>query len=120
MNEKIVLVRVGERGPGGAFNRFDYAAFDGVDPKPSIQGIIQFQDGDPAVVGVNGVTMEVLLSVIVDRLKDYEAGPFACEENHRAISLLDRALSNMKKRSHRVGREAMMAKQQAASGPPQY
>ena len=46
---------------------------------------IMFQSGVIPEVGINGVTPEVLLEVIIDRFEGYQSGPFACEENDRAI-----------------------------------
>jgi len=40
----------------------------------------------------NGVTNEVLLAIILDRLEGFQSGPFACDENATALTLCGGAL----------------------------
>jgi hypothetical protein len=47
---------------------------------------IQFQNGPIAEAGVNGITQEVLLAIVADRLRSFQAGPYACQENADALS----------------------------------
>ncbi len=41
---------------------------------------ITFQNGPVQEAGVNGVFMEDVIDVLVDRLQNYQAGAFACKE----------------------------------------
>lgn len=52
---------------------------------------IQFQNGPIAEAGVNGLTQEVLLAIVVDRLRSFQAGPFACRENALALTKIEEA-----------------------------
>ncbi len=66
-----------------------------VNPDGSIVGdlcYIPFQNSPIKEVGVNGVTQEALLAVVIDRLRSFQAGPFACAENALALSHCEQAL----------------------------
>lgn len=49
---------------------------------------VVFQRGPIKVDGPNGITHEVLLSILIDRLAGFQVGPHACDENLRALRLL--------------------------------
>jgi hypothetical protein len=66
---------------------------------------LTFQRGAVHEFGRNGLTNEVLLAVIIDRLEGFQEGPHACLENSQAIAHLRYALGLMRKRSER--REAV-------------
>ena len=53
---------------------------------------LNFQDGPIGEVGVNGITHEALLAVLIDRLRGFQDSPFACSENAHALSKLEHAL----------------------------
>ena len=58
---------------------------------PSIRGMgevveqpfirIVYQSGFPKDVGVNGCRVEDVIDVAIDRIREYQAGALACEEN---------------------------------------
>jgi hypothetical protein len=52
---------------------------------------LNFQNGPIAEAGVNGITHEALLAILVDRLQDFQVGPFACRENALALTKLQEA-----------------------------
>lgn len=41
---------------------------------------------------VNGLTNEVLLAVLIDRLQGFQKGPFSCRENALALTKLEEGL----------------------------
>lgn len=49
---------------------------------------VVFQRGPIKEAGTNGVTQEVLLAILIDRLRGFQAGAYACDENHRALLAL--------------------------------
>lgn len=51
-----------------------------------------FQNGPIKEVGINGVTHEALLAIVIDRLSAFQAGPYACLENHVALAHCEDAL----------------------------
>ncbi len=62
---------------------------------------ISFQT-QPLEKGVNGVTNEDLLAVMIDRLKCFQKGPGACKENEEALGLLKAALVVFNSRAARM------------------
>jgi hypothetical protein len=53
---------------------------------------ICFQNGPINEVGINGVTHEALLAVLIDRLRCFQAGPYACRENALALTNIEQGL----------------------------
>lgn len=49
--------------------------------------------------GPNGISMESLLAVVIDRLQCLQKGPTACRENSIAITYLENSLMWMQKRT---------------------
>lgn len=99
-NNLNAVYRDGNPGPGGAYHEYDiYAAGD--DPEngnPLI--VIQFQKGprnDPDAR--NGVLDGDLLEIVRDRLRAFQAGPFATKENACALTHIEEALMWMNKRA---------------------
>lgn len=97
-NDKIVITVTDEPGAGGANHRYELSGFDPTsnpsytDHHPHAGDVILFQNGPIAEAGVNGVTQEVLLAIVIDRLRSFQAGAYACRENGRALILLEDAL----------------------------
>lgn len=63
---------------------------------PGITGgslTISFQGGPVNAdgSGINGVTNEILLAILADRLRGFQTGPFACRENEQAITKIEEA-----------------------------
>lgn len=50
-----------------------------------------FQNGPIAEVGVNGITHEALLAILIDRLEHFQNGPFANPHNRDALTHLQMA-----------------------------
>lgn len=53
---------------------------------------INFQQGPLPENGVNGVTNEALIAIVIDRLRGFQAGPMACRENALMLTKLEEAL----------------------------
>lgn len=60
---------------------------------------IGFQNGPIKESGVNGVTQEALLAVVIDRLRSFQAGPFSCRENAIALTHCEEALMWLQRRT---------------------
>ncbi len=84
-NDKIELVVLDEPGSGGACHEYRATLLDGRETH------ISFQNGPINEVGVNGLTHEVLIAIVVDRLRDFQRGPYACRENALALTKLEEA-----------------------------
>jgi hypothetical protein len=60
---------------------------------------ILFQNGTIPENGVNGVTQEVLLAIVADRLRSFQAGPFACKANACALTHIEEAMHWLQQRT---------------------
>lgn len=49
--------------------------------------------------GINGVTIEAILAILIDRLKGFQSGPYACYENDMALISIKQSLDWLKKRT---------------------
>lgn len=70
---------------------------------PAIVGTValDFQHGAIKEVGVNGITNEALLAVLIDRLVGAQSGPYRCDDNQYALNALRVALGHLKARTLR-------------------
>ena len=58
-----------------------------------IQGqFILFQRGPVKEVGINGITEQVLLAIVADRLECFQNGPYPCRENALALTKIQEAM----------------------------
>lgn len=64
-------------------------------------GWIHFQDGPIKENGVNGCHQEDLLAIVIDRLRGFQSGEFACEENRLALVHVMFALDLLNQRTKR-------------------
>lgn len=108
-NHQLTIDVRDEPGQGGACHRYDITGFDtkgnpGEDDGSGYRcsftrSIIIFQNGPIKDVGVNGVTHEALLAILIDRMRSFQTGPFACESNGKALDYLLLALDFLKDRT---------------------
>ena len=107
-NDRLTITVTDEPGAGGANHRYEIRGFntetntsrlekDDYFPAESLD--ILFQNGPIAEAGVNGITQEVLLAIVIDRLRCFQAGPYACEDNQRALVHTELALLALKERT---------------------
>lgn len=100
-NGQLKISVLDEPGAGGACHLYSIEGFDtssnASDPftarhgGPATVSTVLFQNGPIGEVGVNGVTHEALLAILVDRLRSFQAGPYACRENALALTKLEEA-----------------------------
>lgn len=64
---------------------------------------LAFQIGDPKTHGINGVTCESLLAVMVHRLSGFQDNPATnCTENKQAITYMELAMEALYSRQRRI------------------
>ena len=64
---------------------------------------LSFQVGDPKVYGVNGVTNEALLAIMIHRLQRFQDNPKTyCVENNEAIFYMKSAMDALYTRRRRL------------------
>ena len=82
-----------EPGEGGACHEYYISRADDADIVPVGEfGHIKFQKGPVKENGVNGCHQEDLIAIVIDRLRSFQAGDFACRENALALTKLEEAL----------------------------
>jgi hypothetical protein len=86
-NDVLDILVLDEPGSGGANHVYEISGRDTVD----LFAVINFQNGPIAEAGVNGLTHEVLLAIVIDRLQSFQKGPYACRENALALTKLEEA-----------------------------
>lgn len=91
VNDCIELQCIDEPGQGGACHEYEIEVPNGKSGEMQEVFYIKFQNGPVAETGVNGLTHEVLLSILVDRLEHFQVGPYACWENALALTKIQEA-----------------------------
>lgn len=113
-------LQVVPRDPASSIGSHNIYAIEGADLKkhpgflqmsPSMTSLVSqpwifFQDGNPAVNGVNGCTMEALLLACADRLQAFQTNTItACPENQAALDSVKQAVYALNQRSVRLAHE---------------
>lgn len=107
-NEALQIAVLDQPGQGGACHRYDITGFDtSRNPAADVDGYVSsfsrlpvvFQNGPIKEYGVNGVTQEVLLAILIDRLEGFQSGPYACADNAEALTHLRGALECLQRRT---------------------
>lgn len=93
-NHQLDIQATDMPGPGGANHEY---RIDG--PRGFDAHRISFQNGPIITAGVNGVTQEALLAIVIDRLRSFQAGPFSCRENAIALTHCEDALMWLQRRT---------------------
>lgn len=107
-NDEIKIQVVDKPGSGGANHRYEITGFD---PKhnPSadltdsedtfVSKTILFQNGPLKESGVNGITHEVLLAILIDRMEGFQSGPYASADNQEALEAMRTAQTALQRRT---------------------
>ena len=100
-NDRLKIEVTDAPGAGGANHRYEITGFDprsnaSAGELKDIPGhynglVLLFQNGPIPEAGVNGVTQEALLAIVADRLRSFQAGPYACRENALALTKIEEA-----------------------------
>ena len=110
-NDKLKITVEDAPGAGGACHLYSIRGFDpgsnlsaksqhflgGGDIIDSVS--LLFQNGPIAEVGVNGITHEALLAILIHRLRCFQSGPYACPENADALTHLESAQRSLHNRT---------------------
>ena len=88
-----------EPGQGGANHEYAISWAGPVANGPDDFMTISFQNGPIKEFGVNGITQEALLAIVIDRLRGFEGGPFSCRENAIALTHIEEALMWLQRRT---------------------
>lgn len=120
-NDRLCITVLDEPGAGGANHLYMISGFDTstnpakliadeMDGEPVDLAIKQsgavpliFQNGAIGDVGVNGITHEALLAILIDRLESFQTGPYKSNYNADALYHLQAAMHVL----HRPTRDRM-------------
>lgn len=92
-------------GPGGACHQYKVSEDTEAEQRmPSY--MIKFQKGPIQENGLNGMTQEVLLAIVADRLEGFQSGDFACDLNQTALEHVREAMAALQQRTRdRIARD---------------
>lgn len=107
LNESIVI-QADEAGPGGASHRYEFW-IDG-----ELVGFLQMQKGPRNEPGSTpGLTEAAVLATVIDRLTDFQAGPYPSEEGATALLLVTHALEAIRSRADARAQRGVLGKAEA-------
>jgi hypothetical protein len=92
-NKNVDIYR--DESDGNGINKYLVSMKNDVE---SILCILNFQN-QPFSQGVNGISIEDLLYICVDRLNEFQKGGLACEYNKNAIKDINSAILELEKRT---------------------
>lgn len=108
----LIVNVLDDPGQGGACHLYEIRGFDTESNKscPTFGSCIEgssdrctilFQNGPigESSKGANGIQHEALLSILIDRLRGFQSGPYACEANAVALEHCEKALGAMMDRT---------------------
>lgn len=104
-NHQLQVEVQDEPGQGGASHRYKITGFDaGTNPshqypEGQFDKVVLFQNGPIKEFGVNGLTHEALIAILIDRLRGFQSGPYKCQDNSYALHHLSAALDFLQKRT---------------------
>lgn len=98
-NDVLLVEAIDGPGPGGASHEYTITT----PPPNGVATVIKFQNGPINEAGVNGITHEALLAILIDRMEGFQSGPYANSYNAAALDhlrsaqgvLLDRTRERM-------------------------
>ncbi len=88
--EHVQVLALDGPGPGGASHRYNVLlAQNGIEV---VGAEFKFQNGPVKEAGVNGVTDEALLAILIDRLQGFQSEKYSCHENALALTHMQDAM----------------------------
>ena len=104
VNDTLCLTVQDAPGHGGACHRYEVSGSKtemnpSYDDNSEGEVIILFQNGPIVEAGVNGITHEVLLAIVADRLRSFQKGPYSCKANACALTHIEEAMHWLQQRT---------------------
>lgn len=108
-NEALNIAVIDKAGSGNASHHYHITGYNSKTNsscpfiarygRPAEHSTILFQNGPIQEVGVNGITHEALIAVVIDRLECFQSGPYSNEYNQEALESLRDALAALQTRT---------------------
>jgi len=92
-NDQLMVMVMDEPGQGNACHAYDITG------GAAVPTFIRFQNGPINEVGVNGITHEALLAILMDRMEGFQAGPYASPDNQEALEAMRTAQTALQRRT---------------------
>lgn len=89
-----------EKGQGNANHEYEISPVDADPRKATWSQRISFQNGPIKEAGVNGVMNEDLIAIVIDRMRGFQSGDYACRDNALALTKLEEALMWLRNRTN--------------------
>lgn len=103
LNDELDINVLDEPGQGNANHKYEITFRKFSDELNSEIGggltQINFQNGPIKEFGVNGISNEALLAIIIDRLRGFQSGDYACADNQIALESAEYCLHMLQKRT---------------------
>lgn len=97
LNESLRVRAVDKPGAGGACHQ--YCIHVERDALDVLVWDLHFQEGPLQEAGVNGISNEALLAIVLDRLEGFQSGNYACDENANALEMVTQAMQWLRLRT---------------------
>lgn len=110
LNDSL-LIYADERDPAAGNASHKYEGVLTIDGEQEAQIVVQFQHGPRDEPGsAPGATDAALITILLDRYRGFQAGPFACRENALVITKLEESLLWMKSRAFKRAQQGVLGK----------
>lgn len=96
IESEIEVFAVDVKGVGNANHEYRIRSIDSV----SNLAEIRFQKGPIQEHGVNGIQIEDLLAICIDRLEGFQSGEFFCQYNKMALMRIKNAVKHLNRRTN--------------------
>ena len=94
-NDILTVTVMDEPGQGHACHEYEITGGAAVPTRISFQNGLINEEGN----GVNGVTHEVLLAIVADRLRGFQEGLYKCKANACALTHIEEAMHWLQQRT---------------------
>lgn len=94
LNDAIEITVLDEPGSGNANHEYLITLLNSkpIENGDSSGTKISFQNGPIKETGFNGLSNEALIAVVIDRLRGFQGGQYACRENALALTHFEEGL----------------------------
>jgi hypothetical protein len=99
LNEALIIRALDVIGPGNACHCYEIDQVGGAPNSGGVKTLLRFQLGPIKESGVNGISNEALLAIVIDRLRGFQGGEYSCKENSVALTHTETALLWLQKRT---------------------
>ena len=94
------VIATDEPGQGNANHEYQITRSSPKDDGSDLLGVVLFQNGPIKEAGVNGVMNEDLIAIVIDRMRGFQSGDYACRDNALALTKLEEALMWLRNRTN--------------------